>query len=535
MFKGGALYRGERGAPQSARKVLGTAGGNSREPGVAAHSDKLRGLQLQPTRTPTGMPRRTCRFCLTTCALLFCLFALGIAHAQFRPQQSTIVYPPQLVSDLSALRDAALASDFAYHQVAHLTENIGPRMGGSPQAEFAVQYVADELRQLGLDVRLEEVRLPRWERGVESAELVRYPGQAPGTTQRIVLTTLSGSSATPPNGISADVVVVNNFAELKALGRPKVAGKVVVFNFPFDQKKAAAGYAGEAYGEAVVYRVLGAKAAAELGAAASLIRSVGGAEFRLPHTGYSLGTGIPSGALAAEDADLIAHLASQGPVQIHLTLTPQTLPEVVTHNVVADLKGTEHPEQVVVVSGHLDSWDLGRGAIDDAAGVAVAMETANLIQQLHLRPRRTIRVIAWMDEENGGRGHDTYARDYQAELPNHVAAIESDLGAGHPMGYVAKVGPAVIPLLEPMLDVMSVTGATIIRHSEYSPGSDIAPLVKAGVPGFAPLQDVREYFKYHHTAADTLDKIVPRELQENAAAMAVLAYTLANLPQPLPK
>ena len=475
------------------------------------------------------------RSLLTPLALLYCFFHAVIGYAQFRQQQSTVIYPPQLVSDLNALRDAAMTSDYAYRQVAHLTENIGPRMGGSPQAEFAVQYVAEELRRLGLEVRLEEVLLRRWERGVETAELVRYPGQAPGTMQKLALTALSGSSPTPANGITADVVAVNNFTELKALGRAKVAGKVVVFNFPFDQKKASAGFAGEAYGEAVAYRVLGEKAAADLGAVGSLIRSIGGADYRLPHTGYSIGAGIPSAALAAEDAELIAHLAAQGPVHIHLTLTPQTLPEVVAHNVVADLKGTEHPEQIVVVSGHLDSWDLGRGAIDDAAGVAVAMETASLVQQLHLHPKRTIRVIAWMDEENGGRGHDTYARDYQAELPNHVAAIESDLGAGHPMGYVAKVSPAVIPLLQPMLDVMSPTGATIIRQSEYSPGSDIAPLVKAGVPGFAPLQDVREYFKYHHTAADTLDKIVPGELQENAAAMAVLAYTLANLPEPLPR
>ena len=468
-------------------------------------------------------------------ALLLCLVFPGIGQAQFRQSQPTIVYPSKLVSELGALRDAALASDFAYRQVAHLTENIGPRMGGSPQAEFAVQYVAEELRKLGLQVQLEEVRVPRWIRGAESAELVRYPGQAPGTTQRIVLTALSGSAATPASGITADVVVVNNFAELQALGRANVAGKVVVFNFPFDKKKAAAGYAGEAYGEAVAYRFAGEKAAADLGAVASLIRSVGGADYRLPHTGYSIGAGIPSGALASEDADLIAHLAAQGTVQIHLTLTPQTWPEVVTHNVIADLKGSEHPEQVVVVSGHLDSWELGRGAIDDAAGVAVAMETANLIQQLHLRPKRTIRVIAWMDEENGGRGHNAYAKDYQSDLPNHVAAIESDLGAGHPMGYVAKVNPAVIPLLQPMLEVLSPTGATLIRQSEYSPGSDISPLVKAGVPGFAPLQDVRDYFKYHHTAADTLDKIVPRELQENAAAMAVLAYTIANLPEPLPR
>ena len=285
----------------------------------------------------------------------------------------------------------------------------------------------------------------------------------------------------------------------------------------------------------MAYRGAGAKAAAELGAVASLIRSVGGAEYRLPHTGYSVPAGIPAGAVTAEDADLIAHLASQGPVQLHLTLTPQTFPEIVSHNVVADLKGSEHPEQVVVVSGHLDSWDLGTGAIDDGAGVAVAMEAAHLIEELHLHPKRTIRVIAWMDEENGGRGHDAYAKQHAAEMPNHAAAIESDLGAGHPMGFVVKINPSAAPLLRPMLEVLRSTGCTALRQTDYSPGSDISPLVKAGVPGFAPMQDSRTYFNYHHTAADTLDKIVPRELQENAAATAVLAYTLANLPQTLPR
>ena len=466
---------------------------------------------------------------------LIVLLSFAVVSSAQRSRVPEVVYPPQLLSDLAALRDAALTSDYAYRQVAHLTENIGPRMGASPQAEHAVDYVAEQMRLQGLEVRLEEVRLPRWVRGIETAELVHYPGQAPGTTQKVVVTTLSGSSATPAGGITTEVVVVGSFDELKALGREKVAGKIVLFNVPFDKKKAAAGYAGEAYGEAVAYRAAGAKAAAELGAAASLIRSVGGAEYRLPHTGYSVPAGIPAGAVTAEDADLIAHLASQGPVQLHLTLTPQTFPEIVSHNVVADLRGSEHPEQVVVVSGHLDSWDLGTGAIDDAAGVAVAMEAVHLMQELHLHPKRTIRVVGWMDEENGGRGHDAYAKQHAAEMANHVGVLESDLGAGHPMGFIAKINPDAAPLLRPMLEVLRSTGCNALRQTDYSPGSDISPLVKAGVPGFAPMQDSRTYFNYHHTAADTLDKIVPRELQENAAAMAVLAYTLASLPQTLPR
>jgi carboxypeptidase Q len=440
-----------------------------------------------------------------------------------------------LSNELVAIRDAALADDYAYRQTAHLTDNIGPRPSGSPQAEAAVEYVAGQLRHLGLEVRLEDVHVRRWTRGVETAELTDYPGQAPGTTQKIVLTALGGNSPTPADGITAEVVVARNFAELKALGREKVAGKIVAFNFPFDQRKAANGLAGEAYGEAVEYRAAGPKAAAELGAIACVVRSVSAADYRLPHTGFSAPAGIPAAAVTSEDADLIARLSAQGKVKMHLILTSQNGPEVLSHNVIADLKGSEHPEQIVIVSGHLDSWDLGTGAIDDAAGVAIAMETAQAVQQLHLHPRRTIRVIAWMDEENGGRGHDAYAQAHAAEISNHVAAIESDLGASHPLGFLARVNPQALSRLKPVQEVLQSFGANLIQTVEFSPGSDIAPLAKAGVPTLGIMQDGRTYFNYHHSAADTLDKIVPQELRENAAAMAVMGYALANSPEPLPR
>jgi len=262
---------------------------------------------------------------------------------------------------------------------------------------------------------------------------------------------------------------------------------------------------------------------------------VGGADFRLPHTGWSKPAGIPAGAVTSEDADLMARLASQGPLRMRLILTSETGPDVPSYNVIADLKGSEHPEQVIVVSGHLDSWDLGTGAIDDAAGVAVAMETVELVRQLHLHPRRTIRVIAWMDEENGGRGHEAYGKDHAAEFANHVAAIESDMGAAHPLGFQARINPDALPLLKPVQDILESFGANLIKLTNSSPGADIEPLAKTGVPTFGILQDDRTYFDYHHTAADTLDKIAPRELRENAAMMAVLGYALANLPEPLPR
>lgn len=441
--------------------------------------------------------------------------------------------PAPLLQELAAIRDAALTDDYAYRQVAHLTENIGPRAVGSPQAQAAIEYVAAEMRKLGLEVRLEPVQARHWVRGAESAELVEYPAQAPGTTQKVVLTALGGNRPTPPEGITAEVVVANSFADLDRMGKQAVAGKIVLFNVAFDRQKAAGGYAGEAYDEAVVYRGLGARKAAELGAVGSLVRSVGGADYRLPHTGGSREAGIPAGAVSSEDADLIAHLASQGKVRMHIILTSQTAEEVSTFNVVGDLKGSEHPEQVVIVSGHLDSWDLGTGAIDDAAGVAVAMETAQLMQQLHLRPKRTLRVIAWIDEENLGRGHVAYAKAHAAEIGNHVAAMESDLGASHPLGFRAEISSEAVTRLQPVLDILQPSGANLIVLSNDSPEADIEPLAKQGVPAFGLLQDGRTYFKYHHTAADTLDKIVPRELQENAAAMAVMGYALAAMPERL--
>jgi len=449
-----------------------------------------------------------------------------------------VQYPPQLIPEIKKVQQAAMDSDYAYRQLAHLTENIGPRLSGSQQAQTAVEYVAAELRKLGLEVKLEKVMVPHWVRGEETAALTDYPGMAPGTTQKIVLTALGGSVATPAQGLTAEVITVNNFDELQALGRDRVAGKIVLFNAKFDQQLADNGFAGQAYGQAVAYRGAGPSAAARLGAVAALNRSAGGAEYRLPHTGALRyaddAPKIPAAAVAAEDADLIAHLTSEGRVRMHLVLTPQTLADAPSYNVVADLKGSEHPEQIVIVSGHLDSWDLGRGAIDDGAGVAIAMQTAQLLKQLHLRPKRTIRIVAWMNEENGARGGRAYAEDHKADLLNHFAAIESDLGAGHPLGFYAQGKPELLTVLQPLSTILQSQGAGLTRMVEET-GTDVAPLGEAGVPTFAPIQDARTYFNYHHTAADTLDKVNPKELQENCALVAALAYTLANMPQSLPR
>lgn len=458
--------------------------------------------------------------------LAFLLLAASAALADFPYATDKPEYSVGLKTQLRELRQAALADDYALEQVGYLANQIGPRLSGSAQAAAAVEYVAGELGKLGLEVRREPVQVPHWVRGRELAELVAWPGQPAGTRMPLVLSTLGGSVATPAEGLTAEVVVVDSFDHLKGLG-DAVQGKIVVFNVAFDKQLAALGKSGPAYGMHVRYRVAGPSAAARQGAVACLVRSWGSAHYRLAHTGstrYEADvTRIPAASLPVEDAEQLAWLTRRGPVRLHLVLTPQTLPDAASHNVVADLKGSERPEEIVIVSGHLDSWDVGTGALDDAAGVAMAMQTAQLFRKLGLRPRRTLRVVAWMNEENGLAGGRSYAREHAAD--QHVAAIESDLGAGHPGGVEIHGDPRLYDLLLPMADILRCT----LEFSRGT-GADISPLAARGVPCFHPLQDSRTYFDYHHTQADTFDKIDPAALRENCALVSVLAYTLGSLP-----
>ena len=440
------------------------------------------------------------------------------------------------LANMDRLRDAALTDPYALNELRHLTDNIGPRLSGSPQAQAAVDYVAAEMRALGAEVHLEKTTVPHWVRGEETAALTAWPGQTPGTTQKIVLTALGGSVATPPDGMTAEVVVVNSFDEARKLPAGAAKGKILLFNEIFDKRLAAQGNGLSAYGKAVAYRAGGPSIASSLGAVAVLVRSVGGADYRLPHTGatyYAPGLPkIPAAAVTAEDADLLANLTRQGPVTMHLTLTPQTLPPAQSYNVIADWKGSEHPEQIVVVSGHLDSWDLGTGAIDDGAGIVVSMQVIHLLKALGLHPKRTVRFIAWMDEEQGGSGAQTYAQEHAADMANHIGALESDLGADHPTG-ITYAGPAALgDYLRPVAQVLDAIGASTLTHGEEA-GEDVSFL--KGVPGFTPTQDNRFYFNYHHTAADTFDKVDPQHLGENAAVMAVVAYALADASTPAPR
>lgn len=469
-------------------------------------------------------------------------FLLLILTSPIFAQQATPtpqLYSEKTLADLAKIQQATLGSDYAYRQTGYLSNNIGARLTGSPQAERAVQYVAGEMRKLGLEVRLQKLTVPHWVRGEERGELTEFEGMAAGTTQRIVLTTLGGSVATDKNGLMAEIIVVNSFDELNALGRDKVQGKIVLFNVKFDREMQAAGYGLSAYGQITQYRGGAAIAAGRLGAVGVLVRSAGGSQSRLAHTGgmrYDPNvTKIPAAAVPFEDAEMIAYLAKQGKVKMRLLLTPQTLPDTTSYNVIADLKGSEKPDEIVIVGGHLDSWDLGTGAIDDASGVAMAMQTANILKQLKLKPKRTIRVIAYMNEENGFVGATTYGREEEANISNHFAAIEADLGASHPLGFQFAGKPEAMSFFAPLSKILDSQGAGLSQLVPGGVSSDISVLTQKGVPSFSPWFDQRTYFMYHHTAADTFDKVNPKELAENASVMAVLAYGLANLEQPLPR
>ncbi|MHA4871106.1 M20/M25/M40 family metallo-hydrolase [Duganella sp. PWIR1] len=432
---------------------------------------------------------------------------------------------------LGQIRDSAMKSDWAYERLADLTDLVGPRLSGSPGAAAAVEQVAAAMRKLGAKVTLQPVKVPHWVRGAETAELVEYSGRPAGITQKVVLTALGGSGATPAAGLTAPVIIVRSFDELKAKG-DQVKGSIVLFDFVFDQEMADRGHAGPAYGRGAGLRFAGPKLAADMGAAAALVRSVGGANYRLAHTGATGvvdGARIPAAAVTAEDAMLMNRLSARGPLKMRLVVTPQTLPDADSYNVIADLPGTDKADEVVIVSGHLDSWDLATGAHDDGTGVAGAMAVIDTLKKLNLKPRRTIRVIAWMNEENGTRGGKAYFEDNKTKLDKHFAAIESDSGGGRPFGFIGSVTQPMVKYFTPLKTALEPIGAGIFERHDIAGAADTGPLERAGVPVFEPLVDSSAYFNYHHTTADTLDKVSPLELKRHVAVMTALTWYLANM------
>ena len=428
---------------------------------------------------------------------------------------------------LAKLIGEEAVSQGAFAKLAYLSDRIGPRLSGSPGAAAAVTWTAQEFRRDGFTPITEKVMVPHWVRGEETAALL-----AP-VARKLHVTALGMSIATPPEGITGDLIEAGSFDELKALGE-KVRGKVVLFYRVMQRDRE-----GTDYGPGANLRFKGAPEAAKLGAVAMLLRSLGTLSGNLPHTGtmgYEEGVEkIPAAALTAEDADLLHRLLAAGdPVRVRLTLGCRQLPDAESANVMADLKGRTLPEEIVVIGGHLDSWDLGTGAIDDGAGVAISMEALRLIKVLGLRPRRTIRAVLFMNEENGTRGGKGYAEAHLSELDKHVAAIESDSGAGNPIGFGVTAGAGGLERVATLADALRLVGEARWVKTDGG-GTDIGPLKAAGVPLLSLRQDMTYYFDYHHTSADTLDKVDPRALADNAVAMAYMAYALADAPEPLPR
>lgn len=424
----------------------------------------------------------------------------------------------------------ALTGSRAWDHLSYLTDNIGPRLSGSKQAEAAVEWSAKQFESWGLEVRREPVMVPKWVRGAEEAKLVSH------FDQQIVLTTLGGSVATPDEGLTAEVVVVGSFDELQAAGE-KVRGKIVLFNVPMDQALIDEGNAFRAYSSAVAYRGSGPSRAAALGATAALIRSVASASLRTPHTGMLRydpeQPKIPAAAVSTEDADLLERLSDKGErVRMHLRLTPRTYDDVPSANVVAELPGSERPDEIVLIGGHIDSWDVGTGAVDNGSGVAMVMETMRLLKQLGLRPKRTVRAVLFMNEENGLRGGRGYFEAHRDEIEKHYAVIESDAGAAAPAGFRTTLSEEESARLLPLLAPLATIGVDRFL-TMGGVGADTSLLTKEGVPGFGPLQDSRKYFDWHHSPADTLDKVNREELDRNVAAIALLTWELANREEPL--
>jgi carboxypeptidase Q len=415
--------------------------------------------------------------------------------------------------------DAATGDHDAYARLTELVERFGSRVSGSVALERAIDWMLVEMEADGLDnPRGDPVMVPHWVRGDESLEMILpWPRDLP-------MLGLGFSVATPPGGILAEVLVVGSFDELEARAA-EAAGRIVLFNVPFTT-----------YGETVQYRTNGAVAAARVGAAASLIRSVTPYSQQTPHTGnsrYVEGVPkIPHAAITVEDADLLQRMQDRGQrPELLLKMEARRLPDAPSRNVMAEIVGSEFPDEVIVLGGHIDSWDVGQGAMDDAGGVVAAWEAIRIMKELGLQPRRTIRAVGWTSEENGGPGGPTYAEDHADEY--HVLAMESDGGVFKPSGFGFTGSDEAFSMVQEVGTLLErIESGTITRGGG---GADIGPLMRTGVPGMGLSVDGSRYFWYHHTDADTVDKLDPDEVALCVATMAVIAFVVADMPERLPR
>jgi len=421
---------------------------------------------------------------------------------------------------------AAAREGHSWDLVAELADTVGARPAGSPGAEAAVRWAAAWFRRFGFDVRLEPVKVRPWIRGEERAEVL---ASDQWRSQPLAVAALGNSPPTPPGGVVAEVVEVGSLADLETLGG-RVRGKVVLFQHDMKDRSG--------YGRFASLRTRGPARAASLGAAAALVRSLSTATLRIPHTGTTVfppgAPRIPAAAVSAEDAELLHRLSARGPVTVRLVLGCRTGDaEVSSANVVAELRGREKPDEIVLVGAHLDSWDLGTGAIDDGAGVAMVMDALRIAKAQGRAPRRTIRAVLFMNEENGLDGAISYYQGHRAEARLHVAAIEADEGAGKPLSVQVASGPGGIELARSWAEPLAAIGASQVGGN--ADGADISPLAYEGVPFLNVAQEGSRYFDWHHSAADTLDKVDRGDLALATAALAWIAWSAAESEATLPR
>jgi hypothetical protein len=415
------------------------------------------------------------------------------------------------------LINAALADNEGYQRLTYLCYRIGNRLSGSASLQRAIEWSTEQMKAAGLsNVRVIPTKVPHWVRGTESARMVA-PLDKP-----LHMLGLGMSIGTAPGGITADVVSVESFDELAKLGREKIQGKMVLYNEEY-----------RGYGPTRVYRATGAARAAAFGAVAALVRSATPLAMQIPHTGEmnydDAQPKIPAAAVSPEDAMMMAKLIADGVhVRVHLEMAAQMLPDADSGDVVGEIPGRTHPEQVVVMGGHIDSWDVGQGAQDDGASIMACLQALALMKKLGLQPERTIRVAFWVNEENGGRGGDAYRSWVGDKIKDQVAAIEMDGGAEAPLGYGAGVDASSMDTLKQIGKLLERVGAGEITGG--GGGSDIAPLIKDGVPGLSERTVGTHYFDWHHTDADTLDKVSLDDFRKNLASLAVMGFVLADMP-----
>ena len=414
------------------------------------------------------------------------------------------------------------ADDFAWQRLAELTDTFGPRLSGSENLARSIRWAAEKMKEDGLEnVRTERVMVPNWVRGHERAEII-HPQQS-----SIEVLGLGGTVATPPGGVEGDILVVTSFDELRSRGAD-ARGRIVLFNAPFTS-----------YGDTVAYRTGGARAASLQGAVAVLVRAVGPIGLRTTHTGaVQYGQGmppIPAAAITVEDANRLVRIVGRGQrVRVRLVLSGRFEPDAESANVVGEIRGREKPEEIVLLGGHLDSWDVGTGASDDGVGCIITWEAVRLMKKLGIQPRRTVRLVLFTNEENGLRGAAAYLERYGDQAHNHVFALESDSGVFAPASLGFSGSPSARSMIRDVGTLLASIGLSEIGVG--GGGADVGPIAQAAnAPTMAYLGEPQKYFQIHHTPADTVERIAPDEVSKAAAAIAVMIYVVAEMPERLPR